>query len=448
MPGKSLSPWTLSWFASAMLALLLALACALAADIGPADLSRPKALAALHLFALGWLVQVMLGALLQFVPVLAARPLGYAGLALPALLTCSMGTLALAGGFLSLGGHDLARPFFLMAPVLLGSSFAMMAAMILATLVSDRNLRLAEVRMVLTALAGLAGLWLTGAMMVATLAGTGLAVDLARALSLHMLFGIGVFLTCAAFGVSYKLFALFLLAPEGDSWQRRTVFGLAALMVGLMLAGLLLLMGDGDMTGLLIAASLLSLVGCALYLGDVRRLWRARRRPVPDPNMSWSRAALAFLGLTAILLPLAVVKGGATAQATVFAALVGWLSTLTLAQMIRITAFLTWLQVFAPLIGRRKVPVVQQLTGPRSAGWALAIWTLSAGIGTISLLAEGPSGFRIALSGLLLAAVITARELVAIRRLWHLPRADRPARLPPFVLPDVMKPQPVAESPT
>ncbi|MCL4068081.1 hypothetical protein M3484_16030 [Pseudomonas sp. GX19020] len=446
MPGKSLSPWTLSWFGSAIIALLLALVLALAAGIGPEDFDRPEALAIVHLFALGWLVQVMLGALVQFVPVLAARPLAFSRLALPALLASSLGTLALAGGFLSLDGYEIARPLFLLGPVALGLSFAMLAVMILATLVTRQTLRLPEVRMVLVALAGLAGLWLSGAAMVSTLAGSRLAVDLSQALPLHMLFGIGGFLSFAAIGVSYKLFAMFLLAPEAASWQRRAVFALAALMAGLMLTGLLMLLLDGSLTPLLIGVCGISLAGCGIYLDDVRRLWRARRRPTPELNMSWSRMALGFLALSVLLLPLAVWQGGALARATVFAALVGWLSTLTLAQMIRITAFLTWIQVFAPLIGRRKVPTVQSLTHPRRAGLALTIWSLAAGTGTLSLATGFHAGFRLALCGLLIAATQILCELVAIRSLSHLPAPERPGLLPPLVLPAFLKSPPSAEN--
>ncbi|WP_151720817.1 hypothetical protein [Gemmobacter serpentinus] len=440
MLGKSLSPWTLSWFGAAMIALLLSLLLALATGIGPENLDRPEALAIVHLFALGWLTQVMLGALVQFVPVLAARPLAFSRLALPALLCSCFGTVTLAGGFLSLDGYEIARPFFLLGPVALGLSFAMLAVMILSTLITRQTLRLPEVRMVIVALAGLAGLWLSGAAMVSTLTGSHLAVDISQALPLHMLFGIGGFLTFAACGVSYKLFAMFLLAPEAASWQRRAVFSLAALMAGLMLTGLVMLAGAGSLAPLLIGVCAISLVGCALYLDDVRRLWRARRRPVPELNMSWSRVALGFLALSVLLLPFAVWQGGALARASVFAALVGWLSTLTLAQMIRITAFLTWIQVFAPLIGRRKVPVVQSLTHPRRAGLALTIWSLSAGIGTLSLATGFHTGFRLALCGLLIAATQILCELGAIRCLSHLSPPERPARLPPLILPNFMKP--------
>lgn len=444
MPGKTLSPWTLSWFGSALIFLMLALALAFACDLGPGDWAQPQAMAVVHLFALGWLAQVMLGALVQFVPVLTAYPLPCPALALPALLATGAGTLALAAGFPSLDGHAEMQVLFRIAPLLLGCGFALVTAMILPSLARKANLHLIEVRMVLIALAGLAGLWGTGGAMVLTLNGDGMATDLTQVLPLHMLFGIGVFLSFAAFGVSYKLFAMFLLAPEGAGWQRQWTGWLAAFCAALMLVALATALSGASPARITLALSLPALGLCGLYLDDIRRLWRKRRRPALEPNMAWSRAALAFLGLSAALLPLALWRGGRVAEAAVFSALVGWLSTLTLAQLIRITSFLTWIQVFAPLIGHRKVPVVGQISNAVTAGRALALWSASAGVGVISLLFGSHAVFRLALVGLFLAAAAIARELVAIRRLWHLPVTDRPPCLPPIILPP-LHPLSVAE---
>ena len=437
MPGKSLSPWTLGWFGSAVIFLLLALVLAFVCDLGPGDWARPQALAVVHLFTLGWLAQVMLGALVQFVPVLTAYPLPRPALALPALLATGAGTLALSAGFLGLDGHTGMQVLFRIAPLVLGCGFALVAVMILPSLARKANLHLIEVRMVLIALAGLAGLWTTGGAMVLTLGGASLTVDLAQMLPLHMLFGIGAFLSFAAFGVSYKLFAMFLLAPETAGWQRRWVGGLAAVCAVLMLAALAVALSGAFAAPIRLALSLPALALCGLYLDDIRRLWRKRRRPALEPNMAWSRVALVFLGLSAALLPVAQWQGGRMAEAAVFAALVGWLSTLTLSQLIRITSFLTWIQVFAPLIGRRKVPVVQQISDRVTASRALALWSASTGLGVASLLFGSHIAFRLALAGLFLAAAAIARELVAIRKLWHLPVADRPPCLPPIIRPSV-----------
>ena len=140
MLGKALSRWTLAWFASALAFLLAALVLACLGLAGPGRWSGAGALGAVHLFAIGWLCQMMLGSLIQFVPVLTARPLVLPRLALPALILCSLGALMLAGGFWALEGRPVG---FLLAagPVLLGLAFALAGLMLGGTLGAARAWR-------------------------------------------------------------------------------------------------------------------------------------------------------------------------------------------------------------------------------------------------------------------------------------------------------------------
>ena len=151
--------------------------------------------------------------------------------------------------------------------------------------------------------------------------------------------------------------------------------------------------------------------------------------------MQWSRAALAFLALAALLLGPALHFGGIWAEAAVFVALVGWLSTLTLAQMVKIVSFLTWIQVFSPLIGRRPIPQVHELTHPRRPHLWLALWVGGVVLGTLALLVVSDAAFRLAAGLLLIAALGLGAEAIAIRRLRHLPAEKRPDQIPPIILP-------------
>ncbi|MDQ7774685.1 MAG: hypothetical protein Q4615_01660 [Paracoccus aminovorans] len=445
MPGKHLSRWTLAWFGSALLLLLAACGLGLIGIGGPGNWARGSGLALVHVFALGWLCQVMMGALVQFVPVLAARPLALPVLALPALLATFAGVLALALGFLALDGHEALRVLFLVAPALIGLGFALVAAMVGATLLARDSLRLAEVRMVLLALVGLGGLWLSGAVMVLTLSGLGPEVALPQALPLHMLFGIGGWLSLAAFGVSYKLFAMFLIAPDDGGRLRSAVFLAAGVLVAGLLAALLMVLAGRSAAWAAGLALGVVPVLILLYLAEIARLWQSRRRAAPEVNMAWSRAALAFLGLAMALAVPGWLLGGPWAEAAVFAALVGWLSTLTLAQLIKIVGFLTWIQVFAPRIGRQPVPMVQKLIDARSATACLALWSAGTAAGCLALLLASPAGFRIAAGLLTLAALGIVRELIAVRHLSHIAAEERPSRLPPLILP-LFQPRQTAES--
>ena len=434
MIGKQLSRWTMAWFASAVTFLVLALFLAAAGGAGPGTWSGGLALAVVHLFVLGWLCQMMLGALIQFTPVLCARPLAWPSLSLPSLLLSAAGTTMLAAGFLSLDGWVPGR-LLLAAPAFLVAGFGLAAAMLVPTLTAAQGLRQPEGRMVVLALIALAGSLATGTAMAAALSGQFLPTVIPQTLPLHILLGAGGFLSLAAFGVSYKLFAMFLLAPERDGPLRRAAFATAAAAMGLTLgmAGLALTGRTAAFPALL--AALLGAGTAALYLADIRRLWHSRRRPQAEVNMQWSRAALVFLALSAALLPPAFHLGGPWAEAAVFLALVGWLSTLTLAQMIKIVAFLTWIQIFAPLIGRQPVPLVAHLSDARMTARLLGLWSLGVVLGALSLALGQGAGFRVAALILLTAALGLGRELIAIRRLHHLDPGQRPDALPPLVRP-------------
>jgi len=434
MPGKQLSRWTMAWFASAVLFLIAALGLMVAGAAGPAHWDNGRALAVVHLFALGWLGQMMLGALLQFAPVLVARPLALQALALPALLMSTLGVLLLAAGFLALDGWEGGILLLEAGPVLLAGAFVCGGAMLGGTMIAVGGWRGSEARAVLAGLAGLALVWISGAGMVLDLTGNGPG-QLIEALPLHVAAGVGGWLGLAAFGVSYKLFAMFLLAPEGDSTPRRAGFALALVALSLVLGGLTAVLTALSARLAVVGVVIAALAAALLYLADIRRLWTTRRRPQPEVNMQMSRAALAFLALVCGLLPFAAAWGGRWAEAAVFAALVGWLSTLTLAQMIKIVSFLTWIQCFAPRIGKAKVPVVQDLTNAGATRRWLWLWTLGALCGTMALLAETPLLFRLACLALLAAAIGLAAEAVAIRRLSHLSPDARPARVPVILPP-------------
>lgn len=144
MPGASLSRWTMSYFAAACLMLLVGQGLMVAGYGYPfADPGAPETLVVVHLVAIGWLSLLMAGALLQFVPMLIARPVVGARVAAPALLLLLGGLGCLVAGFVALSGAlDLSLALLPVGGVMLLAGFGLFAGILATTLFSARPLPL------------------------------------------------------------------------------------------------------------------------------------------------------------------------------------------------------------------------------------------------------------------------------------------------------------------
>src|SRR5262249_8828323 len=180
-------------------------------------------------------------------------------LAMPALSCLLAGLVALLLGFLWLDGTiGGTLPFFAIASVLLGIGFALAVWCLGGTLIAGWPLPL-PARFVAVGLAGLAltaTLGITFALILGGIAGNPYLVDLAaRGIPIHAIAGLGGWLTVCAAGVSYRLFAMFLLAPELE--RRGTRFSLhlaaCALVIGVP-GGILAVLSDRNLDAVMAAA--------------------------------------------------------------------------------------------------------------------------------------------------------------------------------------------------
>lgn len=434
MPGTTISRWTLSYFAAALAFLLLAEAAMAAGFGGPGtSLGAPETLALTHLVTIGWLSLTLCGALTQFVPVLVVRPLAFERLPLPALICLVAGLALLTGGFLQLGGRLATNlPLLSAAALLLACGFCLVFINIGVTLWRARPLPL-PARFVAAGLAAGAATVTFGALFALVLDGTLAGVVPLRltpaALPLHVAAGLGGWLTLTAAGVSYRLLAMFMLAPDIDRAGSRFALrcAVAALLIVVFggVAAILLNRSPGLALGAALPATVAAL---ALYGRDVVTLYRRRQRRALELNSRMAALALAHLAL-AVMLGLALAATGrvaAHADALVFLVAVGWLTGLIAAKLPKIVAFLTWLERYGPLLGRVPTPRVQDLVDEgRTERWIVLIFA-AADVAMLALLAQASSPFRIAALGLLVGTIGLAAELIRIRRLAEVPAQLRP----------------------
>lgn len=425
MIGTSLSRWTMSYFSVALIAFVAAQAL-MAGGYGfpNAPIKSPETLVLVHLSALGWLTLLMSGALTQFVPVLVARPLFSERLPLPTLICLVIGAGSLLCSFLQAGGTIATGiPFFALAGGLLGSGFALLIWNLGRTLWSARPLPL-PARFVVVALYSVAAATTFGIVFALVLDGAFSAPLLvaiaADGLPIHIVAGLGGWLAFAAMGVSYRLLAMFMLAPDPDGLRPRLAFyiGTAALALTVLLGTAAIYLGK-SITVILLIAMPLGFSTVALYGLDILRLYQVRKRPTLELNSRM--AAFAFVSLIPAA-PLSVVAFAKAAPDAYVAAIIylisfGWLSGLGLAKLYKIVPFITWLECYGPLLGKMQTPRVQDLVVEKRASKWFILYFCAVWLGAGALVIGLTTVFRGSAFVMIVATCGIIIELVRARRL-------------------------------
>ena len=422
--SNRLSRWTLPVFACALVNFLAAQGLILAGLSWPMrPVSAPGTLATVHLLTVGWLLLLMFGALFQFVPVITSRPLVSQRRVLWTLITVQLGLMGMICGFFGAAAGSPALAIALPAGgamVILGVLLALWN--IGVPLLSSRPLTLPG-RMLLSGLAFLLVTVILGISFALAFTVPVLApyvAPLLGGIGGHALAGLGGWFTLAAMGVTYKLLPMFMLAPEdrgivGDCVHILGTSGFA-LAVG---AGLARIWTPGELLWIAESTGFMAIViSVAVYLWDIVRIYRTRKRVIIEAHNKAAVGAFGFLGLgAASALGLLATGGlGAGSPAIVFLMVFGWLGGLGLTQLYKIIPFLTWLLRYGGSLGRGPVPRVQDLVKERRGYTWFALYFLGVLFGAASLLAGTAQGFRVSLS---LIALATLGLVTEYWRAWR-----------------------------
>src|SRR5581483_5094532 len=163
--------------------------------------------------------------LFQFVPVLVARRLHSNSLPLPGLICLILGLGALLLGFLQMAGQvKPSAAYFPAAAALLAIGFGLAVWNLARTLWAARPLPI-PARFVAVGLFALGATVAFGVVFSLVLGGfvgsSHLADITANGIPLHAIAGLAGWLTFTAMGVSYRLLAMFMLAPELEGMRPR-----------------------------------------------------------------------------------------------------------------------------------------------------------------------------------------------------------------------------------
>ncbi len=327
----------------------------------------PAPLAFTHLLTLGFMAQVMVGALLQILPVVVGvtvpRPQWTAALI---HLPLTLGTLTLAGAFL------LSIPLgFQIASGLLGLGFGV--ALIAFTLAVWRAPVTSGT--VIAVRCALGGLLVTVALglLLGGFLGWGLSLPVVAITTLHAVCGLLGWTVLLVAGIADQVVPMFHITPPYPRWLSR---GFAPLMAAALAAWSALILGGWEIAAQAMGAMLA--VGVAIFAGTTLVLLAQRRRKIGDPVVGYWRISMISLLASAVLW-LAV----SFAPALMPWSMVEWLLGILLivgfaggvinGMLYKIAPFLAWFHLQAQLLGRTKIPHMKQLLPDapvRRQGWA------------------------------------------------------------------------------
>ena len=320
-------------------------------------------LAATHLMALGFLTMVMMGALLQMLPVVAGAPVARAhqvsALVHPMLV---MGTLALAWDFLSGGTRVMAA-----ALALLGSAFIVFIAAITASLLraraaaaTVRGMRLSVAALPLTVVLG---------MSLAVIRTWHVALPFATLVTLHLAWGLGGWVGLLVIGVGIQVVPMFQTTPP---YPRIVAENLTPMIFSALLGWSLLRVLAGhaapDSAGAFI---FLAALGYALYAVITLALQRRKRRRIPDITVRFWRTGMVSL-LACALCGLSVLWPGGRSPMPIqltwgILAIVGFGVSVVSGMLYKIVPFLVWLHLSARPDGRGRLSNMKQIISVRHA---------------------------------------------------------------------------------
>ncbi|RZI41123.1 hypothetical protein EGT07_20875 [Herbaspirillum sp. HC18] len=253
----------------------------------------PATLAAVHLLTLGFMSMVMIGAMMQILPVLIGAPVAaprlVAAIVHPALV---LGALLFACGFLFL------QPLLLrIAVLLLGLGVAVfLAAMIHAFF----RIRTPTPTVVAIWLATAAfGVTLLFGLMLGSSHSWGTALPSTALRDLHPAWGLMGWTGLLLAGVAYQVVPMFQVTPHYPRWLMNG-FG-ATVFVALALLSVALWWDDAAWHWLALACVLLLGAVYIALAGITVRLQLQRRRRLPDVTLEFWRVGMVCMALSALL---------------------------------------------------------------------------------------------------------------------------------------------------
>ncbi len=337
-----------------------------------------------HLFLIGYVMMIIFGAMAQLVPVVLETghfSIDWYYLIFPLLL---IGTVLLVAGFwlnpilLSFGG------------ILVLSSMIIFAVDVFLTIKKTSLNSLTVKAVKVSNIFLLIGI-LSGFLMALTLSGF-MGVDIEEILKAHVFAVVGGYVLITIMGISLILLPMFGLAHGFNERAINLAFKFMIYSVALVFAGVFL---KADIIKLV--GYFLSFVSIVFYLYQIFLIYQKRVRREMD---IWYKSMIfGYISLfVSLLLGFLYILSGGGANNFLYSSMwllfVGFFAFLINGHLYKIVPFLVWFHRFSPLVGKRKVPMLNEMYPKKMAEFEF--WFSFAGtvLSTLGLLVSNDELFR------------------------------------------------------
>jgi hypothetical protein len=315
----------------------------------------PATLALTHLLVLGFMAQVMLGALLQILPVAVGVTVPRPRLTAALIhIPLTLGTLTLAGAFLFSLPVGFAHAVGLLG---LGFGVALIAFHLALWRAPVASGAVIALRCALGALlvTVVLGLLLAGSL------SWGWSLPVVAITDLHAVWGLAGWTTLLLAGVAYQVVPMFHITPPYPAGLTRRF---APLMTG-VLAGWSAFILAGWAMGATVAGMALA-VGLIVLAAATLSLLAQRRRKIGDPTLGyWRISMVSLLAGAAVWLLTRWIPALATSPQVELGLgillIFGFAVAVINGMLYKIVPFLAWFHLQAQLLGRAKAPNIKQL---------------------------------------------------------------------------------------
>lgn len=339
---------------------------------------NPYALLVTHLFTLGFVTAIIMGAMYQLVPVILETPLWNQRVGYAHLVLYLVGLVGMLVGF-----WRFDAPWLVSGGILVATAAALFVLNLLMTMRRAKTWHVAATFLVFSMVyLALTVTW--GLLLVFNIHHGFFATATRGNLVVHATIGFGGWFTLTIMGVAYRLLPLFTLSHHKPGWQTTTVLVLTnAGVVGLATAFAL-----GAPTWLEGGFLAVAAAGVALFLREMHGIIHGRARKELDLGVRFSMAAFVSLAFSVVLAaallaaPAPFVTPGRSVGLMYLIGM-GWVGMMVVGQMYKIVPFLVWTSRHAPRAGKEKVPLLRDMYSQGIARWAFR--TLAAGIPAVVL---------------------------------------------------------------